>query len=169
VNIRKLAKLLVLVAFAGVFLAAQPDSSGGSERVQTGRDIWVQPNEKAGEATCFGCSIHVRGAVSGDAFAMGGKIVVELGGSIGGDVATMGGDIVVENGASVGGDAAAIGGSVRRAPQGVIGGDVDSLGFSWLVLLILIPLAMLGALVALIIWLVQRSRAKPPLPTAVHG
>jgi len=160
---------LILLVAAARPLAAEPDSSAGAARVQTGRDIWVQPDEKAGDVTCFVCSIHVRGAVTGDVFALGGRIVVEQGGAIDGDIATIAGDIVVENGASVGGDAAAIGGSVRRLPQGVIGGDVDSLGVAWLVVIVVVPLLVLGALVAFIIWLARRSKQRTPVPTVVRG
>jgi len=159
--------LILLGAFTPLF-AVESDSSADTGRVQTGRDIWVQPGEKASDVTCFACSIHVRGAVSGDAFALGGRIVVEPGGAIAGDVATMAGNIVVENGASVGGDVAAIGGRVRRFPQAAIGGDVASLGIGWLAVIALVPLVMLGLLVTLIVWLVRRSKQRAPVPTAVR-
>ena len=35
------------------------------------------PNERVSDATCFGCTIHVRGHVMGDVTAFGGSIVVE--------------------------------------------------------------------------------------------
>ena len=165
-NIKRLLSLVfgLLAAFPLTAMAAK--STNGAERVQTGRDIWVQPGETTGDVTCLGCSIHVRGAVTSDAFACGGRIVVEQGGSIAGDAATVAGNISVDNGGSIGGDAAAIGGAVQRLPQGVIGGDVDSLGSGWLVVMALVPLVMLGALIALIVWLVQRSKRIHAVPSA---
>lgn len=151
----------VVLAFLSPLGRAQRDSSAGSERVQSGHDLWIQPNERASDATCFGCSIHVRGTVTGDAFAMGGRIIVETGGSIAGDAATLFGDIAVESGGSVSGDVAALGGRVRRSPEAVIGGEAASLGVVWMALLLLVPLVLLGLLVALLVWLVQRLRQRP--------
>ena len=68
-------------------------------------------NEEVSEATCFGCSIRVRGHVSGDVTAFGGSIVVEDQGQIGGDLTTFGGSLRLGEDANVSGDVAVFGGT----------------------------------------------------------
>jgi hypothetical protein len=65
----------------------------------------------------------------------------------------------------VGGDVTAVAGSVRRDPQATVGGGVTSLGGGgWIFLIFLLPFAVLGGIVALIIWLIQRSRRPAQVP-----
>jgi hypothetical protein len=140
-------------------------ASADSDRFQIGHDIHVGPNDKAGDVSCINCSVYVRGQVSGDVMAVHGNVVAEQGASVGGDVLTIGGNARLENGAQVGGDLTAIAGSVRRDPQATVGGDVASVGNTgWAFLVLLFPLAFLGGLIALIIWLFQRNRHPVPVP-----
>ncbi len=137
-------------------LAAAKDNP---ERTQFGRDIYVQPGEKVGDVTCFACSIHIHGQVSGDATVFGGSIVVEDGASVTGDATTFGGRLRIQGAASVSGDATTFGGYVQRDPQATIGGDVTSFGgLGWLVVLLALPLLFLVGIIAAIVWLVQRNR-----------
>src|ERR1700730_18331309 len=89
-RIRRLLPLCVLlcVAFSS---AARADKS--RDRTQVGSNINIGPGEEVQEATCFGCSIHVRGRVAGDVTAFGGSIIVEDQGEIGGDTTAFGGGI----------------------------------------------------------------------------
>jgi hypothetical protein len=70
----------------------------------------------------------------------------------------------IESDAQVGGDATAIGGTVHRDPEAHVGGDITSLaGDGWMLLIFFVPLAILGGIIALIIWLVQRNRKPAPV------
>jgi hypothetical protein len=126
----------------------------------------VAPGEEIGEATCFGCSVRVRGHVSGDVTTFGGSIVVEDQGAIGGDATTFGGGIRLEQQAKVGGDLTVFGGRIRRDPQASVGGDTTNFGGpGWLILVIVVPLAVLGGLIALVIFAIRRI-TRPSLPAA---
>ena len=59
-------------------------ASTNPERTQFGRDIRVEAKENVGDVTCIGCSIHVRGHVSGDVTAIAGSIFAEQGAAIAG-------------------------------------------------------------------------------------
>lgn len=126
---------------------------------QFSRDIRVQPEQKAGDLTCINCSIHVRGQVAGDVTAVRGEIVVDDNAQVAGDVTAVAGDIRVNNGAAISGDLTAVAGSVIRQPSATVTGDVTSLpGAIWIFLIVGAPLIVLGMIIALIIWLVQRGR-----------
>jgi hypothetical protein len=134
---------------------------------QIGHNISVGPNEQVSDVICIACSIHVRGRVEGDVTTVGGSIVIEEGAQVAGDVTTVAGDLRLDKGAKVSGDVTAVGGQVRRDPEAVVSGDVTSMGGrGWVVPILLTPFVILGLLIALVIWLVQRSR-RPSVPVAV--
>lgn len=136
------------------------------DATQVGRDIIVGPGEEVGEATCFGCSVRVRGHVSGDVTTFGGGIIVEDQGQIGGDLTSFGGEIRLGQQVKVGGDVTVLGGHLRRDPAASVGGDVTNMGGAgWMILIFVIPLAFIGALVALIVWFIRRL-LRPSLPAA---
>src|SRR5713226_8346923 len=136
-----------------------------ADRFQMNHDIHIQPDEKVGDVTCIGCSVYVRGQVSGDVTAIAGSVVAEAGASIAGDVTAVGGNARVESGAQVAGDLTAFGGDLRREPQATVTGDVTTLGgHGWVFLIFLLPFVCLGGIIALIIWLIQRSRRPTPVP-----
>jgi hypothetical protein len=84
---------------------------------------------------------------------------------VGGDVIAIHGNVRVESGSQVGGDLTAIAGTARRDAQATVGGDVTSMGGGgWVLLIFLVPFAILGGIVALIIWLIQRSRRPAQVP-----
>jgi predicted acyltransferase (DUF342 family) len=161
--------LLAFCALATVLLppltfAAEPNA----ERFQINRDIHIQPDDSVGDVTCINCSVHVRGRVSGDVTTIHGNISAEQGASIDGDVTAIGGNVRLENGARVAGDLTAIGGTARRDPQASVAGDVTNMGGGgWIFLFFLLPVAFLGGIIALIVWLVRRSRG--PVPISAHA
>ena len=139
------------------------------EETQFGHDIRVEAGQRVGDVTCIDCSIYIAGQSGGEVTAIHGNIVLESGGSIGGDVTTVWGDIRLSSGAQIGGDVAAIGGAVRREVGSIIGGDVTSLeGTKWVLAVIVPPLFVLGMIVALIIWLVQRARRPASVTQQPH-
>ncbi|HWY04164.1 MAG TPA: polymer-forming cytoskeletal protein [Candidatus Acidoferrum sp.] len=127
------------------------------DRTQVGHNLSIGPDEEVGEVTCFGCSIRVRGHVSGDATAFGGSIVVEDQGQVGGDATVFGGDVRIDKQVKIGGDVTVFGGQIRRDPAATVGGDVTNMGgHGWIFLIFLTPLIVLGLFLALIVWLIRR-------------
>jgi hypothetical protein len=153
---------LTIFLTPSTLLAAQANPN----RFQINHDIRIEPDDKVGDVTCLNCSVYVRGQVSGDVTTINGNVVAEQGAAIGGDVTAIRGNARVENGTQVAGDLVAIGGTVRRDPQATVAGDVTSTGGGgWIFVFFLLPFAFLGGIVALIIWLIQRSRQPAPVPT----
>ena len=158
----KCACLIAALMIVPIAAMGRSDTSHAAERTQTNRDIWVQPGEKAGDLACLNCSVHVRGEVSGDVAAIHGNVIVEPQAEISGDIASFFGDVQVENDAHVAGDVAAMGGTIRRDPRGAIGGNQATFPRILFLLIMLAPLVVLGLIVALIVWLVQRRRQPMP-------
>jgi len=149
----------LLVCLSG---AAFADS--GQDRTQVGSNISIGASEQVGEATCFGCSIRVRGRVAGDVTAFGGNIVIEDDGQVGGDATAFGGGIRLENQVKVSGDVTVFGGRIQRDPAAVVGGDVTTMGGpGWFLLILLAPFVVFGLFVALIVWIVRRI-IRPSMP-----
>lgn len=141
-------------------------AQGAHDHTQFGRDISIGPGEQATELTCFGCSVHVRGHVEGDVTTFFGGVVVEEHGEIGGDTTTFGGDVRLDQGAKAGGDLDVFGGRIRRDPEASVGGDITNFASRvWLVLIFGLPLVVLGALAALIVWIIRRL-TRPAVPAA---
>jgi hypothetical protein len=154
--------VVALVLVASLNLAAESNS----DRFQFNHDIRIQSGERVGDVTCIHCSIYIRGQSSGDVTAIAGSIFAESGASIAGDITAIGGNVRVENGAQVAGDLTAIGGTLHRDPQASVAGDVTTIGGggAWILLIFLLPFLFLGGIIALIIWLIQRSRRPAPVP-----
>jgi len=160
--------LLRLILTSLLFCVALPSAAfaaGNHDRTQVGSDISVGPAEETGELTCFGCSIRIRGHVTGDVTAFGGSIVVEDQGQIDGGATAFGGGMRLDNAAKVSGDVTVFGGKLRRDPAAIVGGEVTSFaGAGWILLIFVLPLAFVGAFVALMIWLIRRLlRAAMPV------
>ena len=135
------------------------------DRVQFNQDIRIGSNERAGDVTCIACSVHVRGQVSGEVTTAAGSVFLEQGASIAGDVTVVGGNARAESGSQVAGDLTAIGGTLLRDPQASVAGDVTTWGGGgWVFLIFLLPFAILGGIIALIIWLIQHSHRPTPVP-----
>jgi cytoskeletal protein CcmA (bactofilin family) len=139
------------------------------DRTEWGHNITIGPGDEASELTCFGCSVRIRGHVAGDVTVFGGNIVLEDKGEIGGDATVFGGEVRLEKEVKIGGDVTAFGGRIRRDSTAIIGGDVTNFaGTGWLFLVFGLPLLMLGALVALIVWLIRRLM-RPAMPLAARS
>src|ERR1700690_582278 len=124
----RLCRFAVMLVAAGACFATPAVAERSSDQVHVGRDIYVEPQDKAGDLVCVACSIHIRGQAAGDAVAIGGSVVLEPGAQVAGGVTTVVGDIRLQAGTQIGGDVVAIAGTVKRAPQSTISGDVTSLG-----------------------------------------
>jgi hypothetical protein len=152
---------VLIIALSTAVLA-----EGSQERTQFGHDIVVGPNEQVSDLTCFGCSVRVRGHVAGDVTTFGGSVVVEDQGEIAGDTTTFGGNIRLTKGVKINGDVSIFGGRLRRDPEAMIHGDVANFGGPiWLFVIFGLPLVILGAFIALIVWLVRRL-LRPTIPAA---
>jgi|SRR5271166_591981 len=157
---RLLVCLLSVIALSAFALA-----DGSHDRTHFGHDITIGPDEEATDVTCFGCSVRVRGHVATDVTTFGGSVVIEEDGEVGGDTTTFGGNVRLESGAEVR-DVTVFGGRVFRDPSARVGGDITNFsGSVWVFLVFGLPLAIFGAFVALIIWLVRRLM-RPAMPIA---
>lgn len=136
------------------------------DRTQFGHDITVATGEEVSQVTCFGCSVRVRGAVAGDVTTFGGGVVVEEQGQIGGDLTSFGGSLRLEKEANIGGDVTVFGGRIRRDDSAKIGGDVSTFtGTFWLLLIFGLPFVILGAFIALIVWIIRMvMQRQAPVP-----
>lgn len=153
--------LLLCLAFASTAAARE-----SHDRTQVGGNIIVGAGEEVGDATCFGCSIRVRGHVSSDATAFGGSVIIEDQGEVDGDVTAFAGGIRLGDRGSVKGDVTVFGGRIQRDPTATIGGDVTTMGGpGWIVLILGAPFVFFAVLVALIVWIVRRL-LRPALPVA---
>jgi hypothetical protein len=162
-RLRRLRLLLACLLLCGS-LSTAAFANGGRDRTQVGSNISVAPNEEVGEVTCFGCSVRVRGQVSGDVTTFGGTIVIEDQGQVGGDVTTFGGGIRLGKEVTVNGDVTVFGGRIQRDPAATVGGDVTTMGGpGWVLLIFVVPIVFLGLFVALIVWVIRRllRRAVP--------
>lgn len=159
-----MTRLTLLVLASGLLFSLATFAKDTPEHTQFGRDIHIAADERSGDATCFGCSIYIRGQINGDATTFGGSVVLEEGASVTGDVTTFGGGIRAQAGSSALGDATTFGGYIRRDPTAKIGGDVTSFGgFGWFIAILALPLLFLAGIVALIVWLIRRS-SQPQSP-----
>ncbi len=154
------------MALAGA-LSSAAFADGSRDRTQFGHDISIAPGEEVSDVTCFACSVRVRGHIAGDVTTFGGSVVVEDDGQIAGDMTSFGGDVRLDKGVKIAGDVTVFGGRLRRDSEAVVNGDVTNFsGTGWLFLVFGLPLVILGALLALVIWLVRRVIRRPAMPVA---
>jgi hypothetical protein len=160
---------ILVIAMVALFSSSALAERNG-DKVQIGRDIVVQSGEKAGDVVCVACSIRVRGQTAGDVVAVAGSVTLEGGAQVGQGVTVVLGNARLQNGTQIAGDVTVVGGTLRRDPQAMIAGDVTSMeGTAWMLLILLVPLLLLGGIVALIVWLVQRNRRPTPVPAYSGG
>jgi hypothetical protein len=144
-------------------LGSQAFARGGSDYTQFGHTIRVEADQKAGEVTCFACSVYVRGQVSGDITTFGGNVILEDGGMIAGEVTAFAGDVRAGDNTKIAGDVSIFGGRLRRQPTAMVAGEVTIFQSAlWIYLIFLSPFLMFAAIVALVIWLVRRVRRPAP-------
>ena len=87
--LHSLAVRLSLSALLFASLSGAAFGVGPRDRTQFGHDITVGADEEVAEVTCFGCNVHIRGKVQGDATVFGGSILVEDQGQVGGDTTSL--------------------------------------------------------------------------------
>lgn len=164
------SRLWLLLIFGALTVSIPAFADGSRDRTQFGHDIVVSSNDKATEVTCFGCNVRIRGQVASDVTVFGGSVVIEEDGQVGGDTTVFGGDLRLDNGSEVR-NVTVFGGKIRRDPGATVEGDVTTFAGGaalWLFLVFGLPFVILGALIALIIWLVRRySRPAMPIPARV--
>jgi cytoskeletal protein CcmA (bactofilin family) len=149
-----------------LILALSTAAFASRERTEVGHNISVGPDEEISEATCFGCTVRVRGHVAGDVTTFGGSIIVEQNGQIDGDATTFAGSIRLEKEVEVNGDVTVFGGRLHREPTAKVGGDIANFGGGgWILLslIVAVPVVFFGFLVVGIIWLVRRLLRPAPI------
>lgn len=156
-SVKLSARLVLFSMLLCLSLSTLAFADNAHERTQMGHNITVAEGEHVNEATCFGCSVRVRGQVDGDVTAFGGSIIVENGASVGGDATTFGGDVRLDKDVKLSGDVTVFGGRLRRDPGATVGGDVTNFGGpAWILLIFVLPLMFLGAFIALVVWLIRK-------------
>jgi cytoskeletal protein CcmA (bactofilin family) len=166
-QLRQFSLLCAVVLFCLTLTATASSGKSAADHTQTGNDINVAPDEQAGELTCFGCSVRVRGHVLGDVTTFGGSVTLEEGGQIDGEVTTFVGSLRMEKGVQVKGDVTVFGGRIRRDPSATVGGEVTNFGGGiWVVIIFALPLVFLGLFIAFVVWIV-RKLTQPTVPAAV--
>ncbi|HET7104819.1 MAG TPA: hypothetical protein VFI20_12085 [Terracidiphilus sp.] len=174
--------LLVLAVLA---VGAVPARAAG-DTVHFGNSINVPAGESIHDAVCFFCSVRVDGAaehdivvffgsvqISGhaehDVVNFFGNVWVADDGSIGHDLVNFFGGVRLGENARVGRDMVVMFGDVRSSPTATVGGNSVTQPM-WLAL---IPLAILGLIVVLIVgtirqWQRRRMLAAYPFPPPPH-
>jgi hypothetical protein len=154
--------IFCIFAISALVVPALAEQS--SDRVQINRDIFLDAGQKSGDVVCVNCSISVRGEVAGDVVAVRGNVGVEQGANVTGSITTVLGDVRIQSAAQVAGDLTIVGGRLRRDPQAMVAGGVTALeGTGWTLLIVLLPFALVGGFVALVVWLIGRVRRPAPV------
>lgn len=147
---------VALCALFFLFVAAASARASDGDQVHIGQSITVADGETTGDLVCILCSIRSEGD-SGDIVAIGGSVTLD--GDARGDVVAIGGALHLGENATVAGDVTTIGGRLVRHPNASIKGSVAAQSGTLMLLgLILGPLIPVVLIVALIVWLVNRSR-----------
>ncbi len=165
-RLRCLSLLSVSLLVCMTMASFAQDKKAAPDLTQTGSDIRVGPDETAGELTCFGCSVHVRGHVLGDITTFGGSITLEDGAQVDGEATAFAGWLRLEKDTAVNGDATVFGGRIRRDPSARIGGEVTNFGGGiWIIIIFVLPLLFIGLFVTFVVWLI-RKLIRPAVPAA---
>lgn len=153
-----------------LLVAGAASASSRPDRTQFGHDIRIEVGESATDVTCFDCNVYVRGQVTGDVTVFGGNVLVAENATVGGDVTEFMGDVRMDQGAKISGDATIFGGMLRRQADTTVSGDVTTFVSKPVAALILAsPFIVLALIIALVVWLVQRSRRSVPARVAPGG
>jgi len=157
-----------LAILASLLLCASVGFAQNHDRFQSNHDIRIDASDKANDVTCLHCSIYVTGEVAGDVTAIDGNVFLEEGSHVHGDSTAIFGNIRLGANTNADQDVTAVVGSVQRDSQATVKGDVTALdGGGWLFLIVILPLALLGGMIALIVslvlWLLRRSSQRIPV------
>lgn len=159
--------LLSIMVFAAI--STRAFAEGSHDRTQFGHEIVIAADEKATDVTCFSCGVRIRGHVSGDVTTFGGTVIIEPDGEVAGDTTVFAGDLRLEAGARVR-EVTVFGGKLRRDPTASVRGDITTFGGGvalWLFLIVGLPFVVLGAFIALVVWLIRRF-TRTPVPVAAR-
>ena len=162
---------LFLYVLCTAALVGSAFGEGSHDRTQFGHEIIVGPGEKATDVTCFSCSVRVRGRVTGDLTTFGGTVVIEQDGEVSGDTTVFAGDLRLESGARVR-EVTVFGGKFRRDPSASVRGDVTTFGGGaalWMFIVFGLPFLVVGAFIALIVWLIRKFSRRQALPAPVSA
>jgi len=168
---RFLLSRLFLYVLCTAALVGSAFGEGSHDRTQFGHEIIVGPGEKATDVTCFSCSVRVRGRVTGDLTTFGGTVVIEQDGEVSGDTTVFAGDLRLESGARVR-EVTVFGGKFRRDPSASVRGDVTTFGGGaalWMFIVFGLPFLVVGAFIALIVWLVRKFSRRQAVPAPVSA
>jgi hypothetical protein len=163
-----LSRACKLALLSGLLITTSFVLAQNHDRFQSNHDIRIEASDKANDVTCMACSIYVAGEVAGDVTAIDGNVVLENGAKVDGDTTAILGNVRLSANTNAEQDVTAVVGSVQRDSQATVKGDVTALdGGAWLFLIVILPLALLGGLIALavsiVLWLVRRSRQSVPI------
>ena len=150
---------LAAVIFCTLVFALAANAKDNPAYTQIGHNITINADQQVGDVTCLGCSIYIRGQVSGDVTTVGGSIFIEDQAQVAGDVTAVAGSLRLGEETKIAGDATVVGGDMHRVSGAEVNGDVTHVGgfgWLWLLLIFALPLAVLGGMVTLIIWIVRR-------------
>ena len=150
---------IAAIVFCTLVFTVAASAKDKPEYTHIGHNITINDDQQVGDVTCIGCSIYIRGQVSGDVTTVGGSIFIEDQGQVDGEVTAVAGGLRLDEGAKIAGETTVVGGEMHRAAGSEIGGDVTHVGgfgWLWLLLIFVLPLGVLAGIVMLIIRLVRR-------------
>jgi hypothetical protein len=145
---------VLLLLMTTTALAAEANA----DRFQVNHDIRIQPNDQVGDVTCINCSVYVLGRVAGE-----GAQRQHRGRAKRNHLRDYRRAVTPIEKRTGWGRLDGIAGRCVET-RDTIGGDASMGGGGWVFLVFLLPFAFLGGIIALIIWLIQRSRRPAPVP-----
>lgn len=120
---------LMLLLFA-VLVPAQALAYGpGDDIVMFGQDVFVGPDEMAGDVVIFGGTADIQGSTTSDVVVIGGSATVT--GKVGGDLIVVGGSSRLLDSAEIMGDVITVGGRIDRQGNPIIHGSTKSGPWHW--------------------------------------
>jgi hypothetical protein len=149
--------LLLLTAIAPSFARADND------RVTFGGNVTVEQDDTVNDIACAFCTVKIHGNVKGDIACAFCSVSLDSSQRISGDVAMLGGDLSLREEAEVGGDVTIAAGETNLASGASIHGTRSILPGRFWLLLPFTPLLILGGIIWLIVYLVQRNRYRYPV------
>jgi hypothetical protein len=153
--------LLVLVFLLTVI--APNFARADNDRVTFGSNVTVQEGDTVNDIACAFCTVRIHGNVKGDIACAFCSVSLDGDQKISGDVAMFGGDLDLRQDAEVGGDVMVAAGQANLASGAMIRGSRKELPGRLWILLPFSPLLILGGIIWLIVYLVQRNRYRYPV------
>jgi hypothetical protein len=152
-----IAALLLMLPSASAFAQKSSDQAG------IGRDITIAEGDTGGDIACAFCSVRIHGDVRGDIAVLFGSVTLDAGHNISGDVAILGGDLIMASDSHIGGDVAIAAGDLSQSSGATIRGNQTVFPGRFWLLVPLAPFFILIGLIWLVVYLIRRSRYRPPI------